>query len=243
MLRRFLGISLCALTALFAASTASADIVVVDDFSSGDLSAYTQTVLLDVNDGANNGTVFSTVGGALSVDTTGFDAIEQTAFTLNTFGGLGIGETLLLDVDDNGNQDIGLYVGNATPVTDVREDYIISFARNQSQGLNSIFDAANPGGVTTGFGPQGALAGVFIRRTGDDDFEAGYFDAAGTEFIEGTYTDTGINGSIIGIYTDIRANGALGTVDNLRVHTVPEPSSFALLGLAAVVGFGRRRKS
>ena len=242
LFRKACSCALMATMTLILGSAANANLVTIDDFSSGDLSAYTQTVILDVNGGASNGTVFSTVAGELAVNTTGFNAIEQTAFT-RTDSPLGIGDTLLLDVDDNGNQDLGLYVGGTAPVADLRNDYITAFARTQSNALfGSFFGTAEQS--TVGFGTQSAIASVFIRRTGDDDFEAGHVTVGGDEVTEATFTDTGNDGSIIGIYTDIRGGGGLGEVDNLRVHlaAIPEPGSLAVLGLGAMLVGLRRRK-
>ena len=61
----------------------------IDDFT-GDLSAYTSTVILDANGGAANTSAWEISGGTLQLNTTAFDGIEQYAMIYNGLS-LGVG--------------------------------------------------------------------------------------------------------------------------------------------------------
>lgn len=223
-----------------AAQTANAQLI--DDFS-GDLSNYTQTVLLDVNEGPSNATVFEISNGGLQVNTAAFDAIEQIAFVYDGLS-LNVGDEVIADIQHSGNQDLGLFVGGVAPTAGVRSTFVTSHSRNAGQVLSAAFDG-DDGGTTTGFGTTNpGHDSLFIRRTGVNEYEAGSF-AGDTRVIDATYTDLTVtnDASFVGFYADVRAAGVLGTVDNLRVvRAVPEPSSIGLLGMSACLFVVRRRR-
>lgn len=220
----------------------------VDDFS-GDLSAWTSTRILDSNGGAHDVTSFQINGsGKLEMNTTTFDAgsAEQYALTRTDFT-LGVGEELRGDfaAGYTGTQDIGLYVGAGTPTLDVRANYVNIYVRNNGQifsrGFNGSSEFALAGGATP------SISTLFVRRTGVDTFDLGYYD---NSFVKNVLTSrtigsgnaAGIGGSI-GAYTDIRSAGIIGNLDNLRI--VPEPATW-LLGMLSLIGIAplcRRSRS
>jgi len=53
----------------------AAQAILIDDFS-GDLSAYTETVILDNNGGASNVSTWQIVDGTLQISTSTYDGIE-----------------------------------------------------------------------------------------------------------------------------------------------------------------------
>jgi len=53
----------------------AAQAILIDDFS-GDLSAYTETVILDNNGGASNVSTWQIVDGTLQISTSAYDGIE-----------------------------------------------------------------------------------------------------------------------------------------------------------------------
>ena len=119
-------------------------IVVLDDFS-GDLSNFSSTVILDVNGGASNGTNFAIDGGALELNTTSFDDIEQLAFVYDG-ASLNVGDELQADFSDfSGDRNFGLYVGGTAPTTGVREDHISLYGGSDGTS-NRIFVRGFDGG-------------------------------------------------------------------------------------------------
>ncbi|MEM6257212.1 MAG: hypothetical protein AAGI37_02725 [Planctomycetota bacterium] len=75
--------TLLASTACTALISASAHAMLIDDYSSTDLSDYTKYVILDVNGGASNDTELQVVNGEVFAVTTSYDDIEQLAFIRN----------------------------------------------------------------------------------------------------------------------------------------------------------------
>lgn len=221
--------------ALAVAPAASA--AVIDDFS-GDLSAYTSTVILDAGGTGSNTAAWQITGGQLELNTSAFDGIEQSAFIYNGLT-LAVGQELRIDLSHSGaSQDLGLYVGGVAPTTGVRSTYVAVYARGNGQtfsrGFNGTTELGLAGGGTD---PYDSL---FILRSDTDDYELGYYNGA-TRTVITTRTDmTGNDASFVGIYADVRAAGTLGSLDNLAV--VPEPST-ALLGLLGGLGLLRRRRA
>lgn len=211
----------------------------IDDFS-GDLSAYTSTVILDANGGGANTAGWQITGETLELNTTSYDGIEQYAFV---YGGLslGVGYEVTIDLAHNlGSQDLGLYVGGTTPVTGTREDYVAVYARNNGQVFSRGFDGLSEYPLAGGSTP--AYDQLFIARTAANTYEAGYYEG-GVRNIVTTRTPSFANdGDVVGFYADVRGAGVLGNADNLTVAVIPEPSTFALAGLGIAGLMLRRRR-
>lgn len=198
-----------------------ASTTIIDDFSGG-LGSYANTVILDtdVNGGANTA-IWQVASGAAQYDTTSFQSIEQTAFIRSGLS-LAVGEELQVDLAHTGaSQDIGLYVGG-TPVTaasgadnDTREDFISVYGRGAGEVFSRGFNGAAELGLTGG-GAAGYTS-LFIARTGENTFEAGYYNASGRNVITTRTPSTPNDADVVGFYTDVRALGTLGDLDNLRV--------------------------
>lgn len=205
----------------------------IDDFS-GDLSAYTSTVVLDANGGAANTASWQISGGTLQLNTTVYDGIEQYAMI---YGGLSlaVGYEVQVDLVHSGaSQDLGLYVGGTTPVAGTRQDYIAVYARNNGQLFSRGFDGMSEYPLAGGATPT--YDKLFIARTATDTYEAGWYDGM-TRNIITIRTPTAANGGdVVGFYADVRGAGVLGNLDNLTLVAIPEPGSFALLGLSGLLG-------
>ena len=193
----------------------------VDDFS-GDLSNYTQTLILDVNGGATNSSAFQINGGALEFDTTFYDDIEQTAFIYDGLT-LEVGEELQADIPGtiNGSRNLGLYVGGSQPTAGLREDYITIYGgsnpNNQifSRGFDGVDEYDNPSGNPT---DEASITQLFIARTAMNTFEAGFYDSLLGRVIVTERTPFFPNtANFVGFYADVRSEGVLGSFDNLTV--------------------------
>ena len=193
---------------------ALASATLLDDFS-GDLSNYNNYVILDVNGGVSNTAAWQITDGELELETTAYDAIEQSVLLYNGVN-LAVGEELQVDVSQNGgNQDIGLYVGKA-PVAGVRESYVSVYARFTgthvfSRGFNGTTEMDLLSAVSE-------YDKLFIRRDGTNDYEAGYYN--GSERVVVADRD-GLNADVgqgyVGFYSDVRAAGIVGHADNLGI--------------------------
>lgn len=226
-----LGLSASAQAALF-----------VDDFSSDPLGNITTTVILDTDTGGGSNTAaLQWTPGSISLNTTAYQSIEQSAHIYNGVS-LGVGEEVIVSIDDkSGNQDFGVYVGGSAPLFNVRQNYVNVYARDGGQVLADRFtDAA--GAVFTDFQDFGVdYRGLFIARTDTSDYELGYYVGDEmTRVVAGSLLGaTDIDGSFVGFYTDVRGSGVLGAPTQLEV--IPEPS-IALLGLVGLAGLARRRR-
>ena len=251
---RLFGFGLAFLCMAVVGTADAQTVTVLDDFNGpGGGSGFTQTVILDTD--ASTPAATTTLDPNLGIgvgefNTVGLGDIEQSAWV---FAGqsLAIGETLALDLNVGGNQDIGIFVADTALTaasladSDTRDDLVVSFARNATQAANAVFDDTFPGGNTGNLGGSNfPFSGVFITHTAADSFDLGFIDGTGAFVTERSFVANGGNsGSVIGIYTDIRANGNLGDFDNFRIISpVPEPTSMMVLGLAGGIATLRRRR-
>lgn len=236
--------ALCAVatTGLLVGGQAHAGMMgLISDFNLG-VGGFTSTRILDNPPASLNVGAFGTSGsGALQYQTTTYVGIEQHALT-TTAVTLAVGEELQADFAPayTGVQDIGLYVGAGHPTPDVRANYVNIYVRNNGQVFSRGFNGASEFPLSGGGTP--ALTSLFIARTAVDVFELGYYNGLARTVMT-TRTIAGGNaagiGNSVGAYVDIRGLGIVGGLDNLRL--IPEPSSFALVGLAGLaLGYRRR---
>lgn len=215
----------------------------IDDFS-GNLSAYTATRILKATPAAANNTyAWEISNGALRINTVTYGGIEQYALTRNDFT-LAVGSelTATYSASDLGSQDIGLYVGAGTPTADVRANYVSIYMRNNGQLYSRGFNGTTELSLSGGGTPTGVLS-LFVARTGTSTFDLGWYDGNGRNILASrTMTSTTV-GDAIGFYADVRALGIRGSMDNLTLTPIPEPTAAALLGLGSLgLVFRLRRK-
>ncbi len=234
---------------------------VVDTFTGALSSQYTLTRVLD-NGIAEANISFSTTGGALrSLYATGTNTnqAEQVVLLRDDYS-LAVGQMLTVDVSmltgNTNTYDFGIIVANTkTPTaatvgnTDTRKtmQFAVSMIR---PGDNSVRSFYYDGSLPTSLGSNDAVLTVdeanvsklWIKRNTSSSISMGYTNNLGLDFTSRTVTTFGSGvGTAIGFYTDLRTNGAtLGPFDNLTI--VPEPSSAALAGLAALALASRRRR-
>jgi hypothetical protein len=234
----------------------------IDDFSGG-LTAYTLSKVLDNNTVSQIS--FSDPSGALQATyaATGTAAAEQVLFLRSDYS-LGIGYVLRADVNYTlaGSQDLGIALATtATPFAlgdgfggDVRTNYILAAIRSSANHvIGTGIDGANG---HTGFAidPQQQSGGtnffgLYIARTSATTFDIGYnYNSSygyGDIFLRTlTVTDSTI-GNAVGFYADMRTAGTIGTLDNLRIELIPEPTTMTLCGLGGFLGlvaWMRRKK-
>ena len=217
----------------------AAQATLIDNFS-GDLSAYTNTVILDAGGTGSNAAAWQITDGKLKYNTSVYDGIEQAAFIYNGLS-LVVGQELQVQITHAGNQDIGLYVGGSALTTGVRDSFVNVYARNSvanglqvlSRGFTDILGGTHEMNLKGSDVKNVVFDTLFIARDGVNDFEAGYYNGGTRVVIADRNGLTDIDGSYVGFYSDVRAAGILGTADNLTI--IPEPATMLLLGLGSLV--------
>ena len=81
-----------------------------------------------------------------------------------------------------------------------------------------------------------------LRQTVDRRENHGFYDGAARSIITTRTPTTANAGTIVGFYADVRSAGAVGNADNLRIVSVPEPTSAAVIGLAGLAALCVRRR-
>jgi hypothetical protein len=244
------------IAACLAAAVAQAQLI--DDFSVAGLGEYDRTRILD-NGVAEANVSFADASGALVASYTGtLNQPEQLVFLRNDFS-LAVGNRLLVDVlfpTQTSEMDFGIAVSaTATPTaasagdTDTRDTFNWAgvYVRPNQNAVRST--SSINGAVVTATGiltaDETSVSQLFIERNTDTLFTVGYYDTSATRFESRTVTFTTTDvGTAIGFYGDLRANGgSLGSLDNLRIVAIPEPSVLALAGIGLLgLIFRLRRK-
>lgn len=230
----------------------------IDNFNSGDLTPYTQTIVLAQN--ADPGFTFSASSGALGVSRVlGSGNTPQQDLFLRDDYILSVGYMLRVDasvainsvysdfgiaVSATKNPPAAVYAGSNV---DARQNYVTVYIKGQTDAIGraGFNGTVNAGGNSGAAGVPGLanVLGLFISRPAADTFSVGYTTASGDTVL---FSYSGMNTSIgnaLGFYSDVRATTSYGFLDNLRLAPIPEPSTFALLGLGALASsFGLRRR-
>jgi autotransporter-associated beta strand protein len=199
----------------------------IDDFSTGNLSSYIETRILD--QGPADNVSFVSEGGTLRSVSTGADGAEQTVL-LRSDVGLAVGQELQVDADlvQAGSQDLGIVVAatDAPPELD-RSDYVFVALTNAANKVKIRgFDGATPLDLLVDSSPP-VKDSLFIARLDENTFELGYYvDSQRTVMETHTLANAEI-GSAIGFYSDQRASGTINGLDNLRIF---EPNHMAAVG-------------
>jgi hypothetical protein len=212
---------------------ASARAQLIDDFSSGNLSTYTKSVVLEQD--ATNAVFFTSPSGALQVGKTSGTTAEQVLFLRDDYS-LGVGQILRVDTAvtnvSPSYADFGIAVSatvnppNASTAADLRRNYITVYAKGSTGAIGYIgFNGTNGLGGSAGVTPTGgfaALLGLYIKRTTATSFDVGYTTASGDTLLNTyTVTNTAI-GTAVGFYADVRTVFTYpGKLDNLRLEAIP----------------------
>ena len=229
---------------------AAAQAQLIDDFSVAGLGEYTLTRILD-NGIAEANVTFADTSGSLAASYAGtLNQPEQLVFLRNDFS-LAVGNMLLVDVlfpTQTSQMDFGIAVSaTATPAgvvnptpTDTRAgfDWAAVYVRPSQDAVRAA--SVISGVLDTGTGILAAgettVSQLFIERNSATLFTLGYYDTSATRIVSRTASFTATDvGTVVGFYADLRAaGGSLGSLDNLRIAVIPEPSSIVLLGLGGL---------
>lgn len=226
-------------------------VVFQDDFSTDTSGDYTVTAPL-----ARPGSVLPTLdisGGDLTLTSPGQTGDVTQAITFHNSASLGIGETVLLDVDflggafGAGNEMLGLTVSagimaGVDPIPpasdlDFRDDeFSFVFGGFRSSGTDHYrsggFIAVDQGEIAGGeaIDDQSSslsnIASLYVTRTDDQSYELGWMDASEVLHLVRT-VDIDLGASpLVGIFTDFRTSTFSQSVDNLRIVREATPDSY-----------------
>jgi hypothetical protein len=116
--------------------------------------------------------------------------------------------------------------------------YVRNTGQMFSRGFNGASELALAGGST-----PANISSLFIARTALNTYEVGFYDGATRNLLATRTMSNATIGNAIGFYADVRAVGIRGTMDNLTLTAIPEPTAAALLGLGSLgLLFRLRRK-
>jgi autotransporter-associated beta strand protein len=202
----------------------------IDDFSDGNLSEYTKTIVNDGNATAN--VTLAGAFGALAATYEGNSTHEQLAFLRDDVS-LQIGDTLLVDVDMDPTfqqMDFGLAVSaTKTPSAatgadpDTRDTFDWASVSIRPSQNNIRVNQSNDGIVNTATGTlnsvsETTVSQLYITRNSPTQFDVGYVNNS-EEYIFATtvsFSATDV-GTAFGFYADLRSEGTLGVFDNLKI--------------------------
>jgi hypothetical protein len=242
----------------------AAQATLVDDFS-GDLSAYTETIVLAQN--YDPAFTFSIVSGTLEVTrpTLGSGGTPQQDVFLRSDYSLTPGYVLRVDavglVTNTLYSDFGIVVGsqvNPNPAVyagsnvDTRSNLVNVYFKGSygtlgtrgADGVTQMYSNSglyptNAAGTVLGYY---AVTGLWISEPSTGVYDVGYTLASG-DILFHRYTVSGTQpgdtaiGTAIGFYADLRAGSdTYGFLDNLRLEPIPEPTTMAFCGLGGLLG-------
>ena len=242
--------------ALGGISTARAQLI--DAFGDTSLAEYTRSVVLEQS--GTNAISFASPSGALQVTKDPDSGAEQVLFLRGDYS-LGVGQVLRIDTaapQIATYADFGIVVSAlvdppdavwTSGTADARANYINVYVKGQFATIGYVgFDGTTNIGSSSGVTPVPSYAnvtGLFINRPSLNTFNLGYTTAGGETVLRSfTIANTAI-GTALGFYADLRATSTFGTLDNLRLEPIPEPSVAALFGfgiLASILGLHGRKK-
>jgi len=221
----------------------------IDDFSSGILTQYNQTIVLAQS--ADPAFTFSAGSGVLSVTRASGTAPQQDVFLRGDYS-LGVGQILRVDALSVSNFASGNYadfgivlsdVTNPPPAVysgsnvDTRQNLINVYLKNSTGAVgyrfaNGTTQIASSSGIfpTNGFD---AVIGLWISRPSSNEYDVGYTTVGLGDFLlKATNMVNTAIGNSIGFYADVRTVWTdPSTLDNLRIAAIPEPSTLVLMGL------------
>ena len=240
----------------------------IDTLNNTSLSEYTLTPVLYSGSGVPDTTTisFSDSSGALTATAANYNDIEQALF-LQSANSLSVGETLSVSVPSwtGTSQDFGLCVAStatpaaasatSNPLGNTRTTLSYAFIGIRG-GANHLvasgFDGATS--ITTQQYQPGGTQGpttLFITETAPNTFTFGAIASTvstngGTiDLINYTFVNNTGVGDAIGFYVDMRADNTIGSMSDLTITNVPEPTSVAFCGLGGFLGlvaWMRRKK-
>jgi hypothetical protein len=248
---------------LACATGVAAQAQTIIDTLTGNLGAYTTTLVNDTSSGAGQGVSFTSSASGLQANYAGTGTTPEQAVFLapassfsTTFG---VGDTLLVNTtmaSSSTTEDFGLAIAaTATPTAASSANYntrgtfdwaSISLRPSQTaiRVNTSISGTVNTGGGIVGSITPANISELFITWNSADSFSLGYVDNGVSTVDETvTFASGSTIGTAIGFYGDLRATGTtLGDFTDLTI--VPEPSTLALcgVGLVALAGAVRRKK-
>ena len=243
------------------ACTASQAATIIDNFTSGNLSAYTQYTLNDTT--TDRGIAFSTSANGNVTVTSTSTAPEQVLF-VKPGTSLQVGETMTLtgtfasSLTAGVVDDFGLAIATS-PITslaagatgDVRnsQSFVEISFRNSTPRVNALYVTtggaiiqANSVASANGAATSATLTGLYISRASATSYQVGYLTTGGSTLLTTyTYASATDLGASVGFWTDLRGTGTV-SLNNAVISVIPEPSA-AWLGVLGGVGLLRRRRA
>lgn len=257
MLSRITATACVFLLSLIATVPAGATIIMIDDFTSDSLNSnWAQSTVLNASN-TQGAVAFSTTvnDNQLTATMSGFSGTALQVVLLRDDRALGVGETVMLDLVANSSSSYkslnGLIISAAKGITSRQNMMYIGLSPyfNNIEAWWFKNDGTYSSAATAAL-PAGTVAGFYISRTDQHDYDLGYFKTSDptTPVWVKTFSVSGTGnldpGAAIGAYTDMRGNGNV-RFDNLRMDVaVPEPSMLVLLagGLFGLLAYAWRNR-